>query len=203
MSIIKSVFAGQSYTQFVFAFLIACAFAAQPMFAQDNEDVFDKDGNCISAVSEAEKLFFNAAFEPAIEILNDCLPADSINNIERAEIYLLLSRIYFANQQEAQAAEALSRYFDIRPFDELDAFLPPPFVEFAEHIREIMTNEEPFDKQLVPLPQISEETKQNYKRWALIGGSGIFAIATVAIMSSGRSSNANKFPPVPAPPGGQ
>lgn len=191
-------FAGQLFLRTTFSLLFTFVLASPAAYAQ-----VDEDEPCLSAVADAEKLFFNAEFEPAIKVLKDCLDADEADKIQRAQMYFLLSRIYFADQDEAHAAEALIHYFDLRPDSELDSFLPPPFLEFAEHIREITTGDESFDSQLVPLPEISEDTRRNYKRWALIGGSGIFAIATVAIMSSGRSSTADRFPPVPGPPSGQ
>ncbi len=161
---------------------------------------------CEQVTSKAENQFFNAAFEDAIETLQACLEAAEngdaeLVGAERAEIYLLLARVYFANQQEAEAADALTALYQLKPDFEVAPPLPPPFIAFATDIQEINSEEEVLDLQLIPPPPIAEERKINNRRWLLIGGSGLFAVTAVAIMSSGRSSTDNVFPPAPGPPG--
>lgn len=183
----------------LFFLLLLIAFPLQSSFAQEVDT--EAFGQCNEIVSDAEILFFNAEFKEAIEALKSCTPAPDLLDAEKAEIYLLLARIYFADQQKALAAEALGRLFSIKPDYEPKSFLPPPFIEYADQIREIQRDEEVLDKHLVPPPTISEEKQTNGKRWLLIGGSGLFAVTAVAIMSSGRSSTSNTFPPAPGPPG--
>ena len=158
---------------------------------------------CEDVLPYAENLFFNAGFEVATEALINCLAAESLIDSEKAEIYLLLARIYFADQRKTPAAEALENLFDLQPDFKPESFLPPPFIQFAEHIQEIHSADEVLDKQLMLLPAISEEKKINHKRWLLISGGGLFAITAVAIMSSGRANTPDIFPPVPGPPSGQ
>ncbi|MFK7848663.1 MAG: hypothetical protein AB8G77_25475 [Rhodothermales bacterium] len=185
-----------AYLSFLLLFL-----PYQSSFAQVNEtEDFD---HCNEIVSNAEDQFFNAEFKQAIDALKSCTAAPALLDAEKAEIYLLLARVYFADQQKAPAAEALGHLFSLKPDFEPQSFLPPPFIEYAAQIREIQTDEEVLDKHLVPPPTISEEKQTNGKRWLLIGGSGLFAVTAVAIMSSGRSSTANAFPPAPGPPAGQ
>lgn len=161
---------------------------------------------CEQVTAKAEDQFFNAAFTDAIETLNRCLDAAdeeavTLLDAEKAEIYVLLSRVYFADQQQAEAADALTRLYQLKPNYEMIPSLPPPFLEFAADIQEINSDAEVLDQQLVPAPPIAEERKLNNRRWLLIGGSGLFAVTAVAIMSSGRSSTENVFPPAPGPPG--
>lgn len=173
----------------------------QPVAAQ-----LRTDDVCERVTTEAEDQFFNAAFDEAIETLDLCLKAEeegtvSLLEAEKAEIYVLLSRVYFADQQQAEAADALTRLYQLKPAYEMAASLPPPFLEFAADIQEINSDEEILDQHLLPAPPIAEERKLNNRRWLLIGGSGLFAVTAVAIMSSGRSSTENVFPPAPGPPG--
>lgn len=161
---------------------------------------------CEQVTAKAEDQFFNAAFDDAIETLNQCLKAEAAEgetllDAEKAEIYVLLARVYFADQQQAEAADALNRLYQLKPAYEMAPSLPPPFLEFAADIQEINSDEEVLDQQLLPAPPIAEERKLNNRRWLLIGGSGLFAVTAVAIMSSGRSSTENVFPPAPGPPG--
>ncbi|MEM8484463.1 MAG: hypothetical protein AAF564_02885 [Bacteroidota bacterium] len=173
---------------------------SQPVAAQQTTEV------CEQVTAAAEHLFFNAVFDEAIETLNACLKAEEedpglLLDAEKAEIYLLLSRVYFADQQRAEAADALTKLYQLKPAYEMAEALPPPFLAFAADIQEINSDEEVLDLQLVPAPPIAEERKLNNRRWLLIGGSGLFAVTAVAIMSSGRSSTSNVFPPAPGPPG--
>ncbi len=176
-----------------FGILVFTGLAPQISMAQTDE--------CENILPHAENLFFNAAFDEAVEILTNCLPAKTLVDAERTGIYLLLARIYFADQKRAPAAEALDKLFTLNPEFEPPSLLPPPFIEFAKHIREIHSAEEVVDKQLVLLPNIPEEKKTNNRRWLLIGGSGVFAVTAVAIMSGGRSRSPEVFPPAPGPPG--
>ena len=157
--------------------------------------------SCDEVLLYAENLFFNADFEEAGYALQKCLTSDQLLDFEKAEIHLLLARIYFAEQKETLAAEALGHLFSFSADYKLGSFLPPPFLEFAENIREISNDEEELNKQIMPLPNITEEKKLNNKRWLLIGGSGLFAVTAIAIMSSGSPNVPTPFPPAPSPPG--
>ena len=163
----------------------------------------EKSDVCKDVLPYAEDFFFNARFELAIDALNDCLPSDALMDEERADIFLLLARIYFADQKKPLTAETLGNLLDLKPEFEPESYLPPPFIEFAEQIREIHSADEVVDKQLVLLPAISKEKKTTNKRWLLISGSGLFAVTAVAIMSSGRSNTPNTFPPPPGTPSSQ
>lgn len=183
-----------------FLYPICLLFFSQPAIAQRADVV------CKQVTATAENLFFNASFDKAIETLNTCLRAaegdkKALLDAEKAEIYLLLSRVYFADQQQAESADALTQLFQLKPAFEMAASLPPPFLEFAADIQEINSDDEVLDQQLLPAPQITEERKLNNRRWLLIGGGGLFAVTAVAIMSSGRPSTDNVFPPAPGPPG--
>ena len=182
----------------IFCFYTTLIFLPGQAFAQA-----EQPGVCQDVLLYAEDLFFNAIFELAIGALNDCLPSDALSDEERSEIFLLLARIYFADQKKPPAADALGNLFDLQPDFESASYLPPPFIEFAEQIREIHSAEEVVDRHLVLLPAISEEKKTNNKRWLLISGGGLFAVTAVAIMSSGRSNIPDTFPPPPGTPSSQ
>lgn len=160
----------------------------------------DQSDACDEVAPFAENLFFNAEFQEAIDALQACLPAESLIDAQKAELYLLLARIYFAEQKDAPAAEALGHVFSLKPNYEPESYLPPPFIKFAESIREISHDEEQLDKVLVSLPPISEKKKDN-KRWLLIGGGGLFAITAIAIMNNGGSDAPGGFPAPPGTPG--
>ncbi len=156
---------------------------------------------CQSVLEDAEKLFFNAAFDDAINFLETCLPNDALIQAEKAKIYLLLARIYYAKREEASAAEALENLFLIDPDYEPESHLPPPFVTFTGLIKEISKDNEELDQKLIPKSALTEERRSHNKRLLLIGGGGVLAITAVAIMSGGGSEKPAGFPEAPAPPG--
>ncbi len=192
---------GKSIAAGVPAILYFCLFfCLQLLFPRHAAAQIEEDPGCESAYSHAANLFFNASFRQAAEILNLCLSSDMLLDVQRAELYLLLAKIYFAEQNQPLAAEALDHLFSLRPDYEMDKFLPPPFVEFAENIREIQSAEEVLDREMVPKIPLTAEQKLNNRRMLLIGGGGLFAITAVAIMTSGRPDRPDFFPPAPGPP---
>lgn len=183
--------------------LLLLLLGLQPLLPRTAGAQIEEDARCESAITYAENLFFSAAFEEAAEIINLCLSSTALVDIEKAELYLLLSKIYFAEQKAPLAAEALDHMFSLRPGYELSSSLPPPFIEFAENIREIHRAEEVLDKAVLPKIPLTAEQKTNQRRWLLIGGGGLFAITAVAIMTSGRQQTPDFFPPAPGPPSGR
>ena len=182
----------------LFIWMLLCLHVLLPQRTQAQTE----EASCESIISYAENLFFNAAFKEATEMLNLCLSSEDLKKAEKAELYLLLAKIHFSEQDEPQAAEALDHLFSLRPQYELTSSLPPPFIAFAENIREIQSAEEILDREMLPNHTPSDEVKKAHtRRWLLIGGSGLAAVTAVAIMSGGRNNTPDAFPEAPGPPG--
>ena len=157
------------------------------------------DSTCDQVLIIAEELFFYAQFDEASQILEGCLAADMISPSLRFDAYQLIARIYYADQRETEAADAVNEMLNFRPGYIPAPPLPPPFIAFVEYQSELRQRKEVLDihlSQTHPRPLF----RMSRRGWFFIGG-GVLATGTaIALISGGESEPASNFPRPPGPP---
>lgn len=188
----------------IFAGCLAFALCAPAASAQEKEETSPVEEevsspDCTGVISKAEKLFFNADFDTALDLLTGCMETNTYSRPEKVEIYLLLAQMHHANLDEEQAATTLEKLYALSPKYELGSNFPPPFIAFANHIKEVQSAIEVVDTQLLPAPPVPKEKKQKNRRILLFSGGGVAAITAIALIAGGSKSSGGFAPPPDVP----
>ena len=162
------------------------------LYAQDTPD-------CDRVISYAESEFFNARFSNAADSLEACIEDNLISGDTLFDAHLLRARIYYAQRNEAQAAEAVEAMLLMNPDYRAEPPLPPPFIAFVDYQTEFINDRDVLDVHLSRLPS-RPLFKVSRKGWLLIGGGVLATGAALAIFNGGDSPQGGEFPAPPAPP---
>ena len=152
--------------------------------------------------TKAEQAYFNTRFEQAISLIKPCVEHIESPQ-EQQNAYLLLARVYFSTQETTEARETVLRLIRMdEPFT-LPAYLPPPFVQFFEQIKEQDMQHFSIAEKLRPAPDYIPPTvwQKIDRHWYWVGGSVIVAGAAAFLIDGDLEPAV--FAPPPGPPGGE
>jgi hypothetical protein len=141
---------------------------------------------CENVVTDAQKLYEEGRFAPAITLLRVCLP-DGVPEEQRVGAYRLLAHAYLAEDKPEEAREAIKSLFGVKRDYTCDPTQDSqPYCGMVEEVKAV-------------LPVTMEEKLfGGKKKWLWIGG-GVVGVGVAAILIAQSGGQAVEDP-LPRPP---
>ncbi len=183
MSNPRTSFTSICRARFFFHLLIFTLASSVP-FVSDTRA--QSQSECENVVAEAQKLYEEGRFSPAITLLRVCLP-DGVPEEQRVGAYRLLAHAYLAEDKPEEAKEAITSLFGVKRDYTCDPTQDSqPYCGLVEEVRTV-------------LPVTMEEKLfGGKKKWFWIGG-GVVSVGVAAVLI-GRSGGTTPEEPLPGPP---
>jgi tetratricopeptide (TPR) repeat protein len=122
---------------------------------------------CEKELEEAENKYYRGRFLEAAAVMEQCLKKSDLHKDEKKQAYELLAQIHFANNDTAQAKNAIRRLLEVAPnYD-------PSAIEGASSLFINLVNETKLAMKL---------SKTGGRKWLWLGGAGLVVGITVAIV---------------------
>jgi hypothetical protein len=137
---------------------------------------------CENVVAEAQKLYDNGHFAPAISLLQLCLP-DGVPEEQRGGAYRLLAHAFLAEDKPEEAKEAIAKIFSQKRDYACDpAQDSQPYCDLV--------------KEVEPPETMGQKLFGGWKKWVWVAGAVGITAGAIALIPP-----PNDEQPLPEPPG--
>lgn len=146
--------------------------------------------SCSTAYAEAERAYYAANFERALDALQPCLDRTAVTDSVRVRAYRLLSFVHLGRNEQNAARLAVESLLDLRPTYEPSPARDRP--DFVALVRTVKASREQ------AVADAADEGGRRWLRW-VAGGVGAAALGTTAVLVLGGDGGDGGPQPLPPP----